>query len=147
MKIEANETSSMMSCSSGSRPLDQAAVVKKIYTGIRQPLPPAPPPSPQQMTMSQEQSARSLGTSTSYWSVPEQQDFWKLVAYYGTDWVKISQTLKTKTHTMCKNYYNREIEKGRTDMQKIAQEADQRIKRAQVIGNPSEPSQTQSTAP
>jgi hypothetical protein len=97
MIIEANETSNMMSWSNGSRPLDQAAVVEVNY--IHQPPPLPPPPPPQQMTMSQEQSARSLAI-TSYWSVPEQNDFWKLVAHYGTDWVKIAQSLKTKSHTM-----------------------------------------------
>ena len=51
--------------------------------------PPAPPP-------------RNSGTpaTSSYWSVPEQQDFYNLLRYFGTDWHSIASSMKTKTHTM-----------------------------------------------
>lgn len=37
---------------------------------------------------------------TSYWSVPEQQKFPQLVAYYGRDFTAIAEFMKTKTSTM-----------------------------------------------
>jgi hypothetical protein len=37
---------------------------------------------------------------TSYWSVPEQRDFQRLVAHFGKDFEGISQFMKTKTPTM-----------------------------------------------
>ena len=41
--------------------------------------------------------------SSSYWSVPEQNDFYNLVRYFGTDWQAIAATMKTKTAIMvCK---------------------------------------------
>ena len=44
---------------------------------------------------------RGPGVQTSsYWSVPEQTDFLKLLGHYGTDWHQIASMLKTKTHVM-----------------------------------------------
>ncbi len=42
----------------------------------------------------------ATGGPSSYWSVPEQLDFPKLLAYYGTDWAAISNHMGSKTHTM-----------------------------------------------
>lgn len=47
----------------------------------------------------QPKTSTAPGTS-SYWSVPEQQDFRNYVLYFGTDWQTIASTMKTKTHTM-----------------------------------------------
>ena len=41
-----------------------------------------------------------INTTSSYWSVPEQQDFLNYVRHYGTNWHEIAATMKTKTHTM-----------------------------------------------
>ena len=49
------------------------------------------PPAPQQ---------KSSGTTSSYWSVPEQNDFYNLLRYFGTNWPAIAATMKTKTHIM-----------------------------------------------
>ena len=49
------------------------------------------PPAPQQ---------KSGGTTSSYWSVPEQNDFYNLLRYFGTNWQAIAATMKTKTHIM-----------------------------------------------
>lgn len=38
--------------------------------------------------------------TSSYWSVPEQQDFYNLVRHFGTNWATIARTMKTKTHIM-----------------------------------------------
>jgi hypothetical protein len=88
---------------SPTRPLDNPTMVD---VGYGQP-PPPPPPTLQQQTQQQPQQQQLVPDShsrapqtSSYWSVPEQQDFKKLVAHYGTDWQQISQTLKTKTHIM-----------------------------------------------
>ena len=51
------------------------------------------PPAPQQ---------KGGGTTSSYWSVPEQSDFHNLLRYFGTDWQAIARTMKTKTHIMVK---------------------------------------------
>lgn len=80
---------------SPSRPLDNPSVVE---VGYGQP-PPPPMLQQQQQQLNPETHSRAQQTS-SYWSVPEQQDFKKLVAHYGTDWQQISQTLKNKTHIM-----------------------------------------------
>jgi hypothetical protein len=43
---------------------------------------------------------------SSYWSVPEQERFPHLVAYFGTDFEAIANFMKTKTVTMvcCANF-------------------------------------------
>ena len=70
---------------------------------------PLPPSDPSQQSPDPNQSgptragpaARSQGGETnSYWSVPEKQDFLNYINYFGTDWAKIAQTMKTKTATM-----------------------------------------------
>lgn len=43
---------------------------------------------------------KSGGTTSSYWSVPEQNDFYNYLRYFGTDWQAIAKTMKTKTHIM-----------------------------------------------
>ena len=47
-----------------------------------------------------QQKAASSTQTSSYWSVPEQQDFYNLVKYFGTDWQAIAAAMKTKTHIM-----------------------------------------------
>lgn len=48
-----------------------------------------------------EKADRSVGAATSsYWSVPEQNDFPQLLAVYGTNWGQISQCLASKTTVM-----------------------------------------------
>lgn len=44
--------------------------------------------------------AGSQATTSSYWSVPEQQDFHNYVRYFGTQWQEIAATMKTKTPVM-----------------------------------------------
>lgn len=62
-------------------------------------------PSPQTPQMSHEQqqqqpSRGSQAATSSYWSVPERQDFQNLVNHFGTDWHAIANHMKSKTHTM-----------------------------------------------
>ena len=62
------------------------------------------PAQNQQQTMAVEtQQQTSRGQTSSYWSVPEQTDFFNLVCYYGTDWHSIANFLKTKTHIMVRS--------------------------------------------
>ena len=56
------------------------------------------PQQPQQQPQPQQQ--KSASQTSSYWSVPEQTDFQKLVAHFGTDWLAIANWMKSKTHTM-----------------------------------------------
>ncbi|KAI5287801.1 hypothetical protein KEM54_005722 [Ascosphaera aggregata] len=60
---------------------------------------------------------------TSYWSVPEVRDFPALVAHFGRDFEGISDFMKTKTATMCKNYYQRQMDTGKTELEEIANRA------------------------
>ena len=59
---------------------------KQVQTFIQE-----QPPSQQQ---------KSGGTTSSYWSVPEQNDFYNLLRYFGTNWQAIATSMKTKTHIM-----------------------------------------------
>ncbi|MCJ1244129.1 hypothetical protein MMC30_001327 [Trapelia coarctata] len=131
---------------SPTRSLDNPSVVDVAYGQ-----PPPPPmlqqqPPPPQQQLNSDTHSRAPQTS-SYWSVPEQQDFRKLVDHYGTDWQQISQALKTKTHIMVKNHYFREVEKGNTELERMADQADQRIKRGEQTGNPPQPSLVQRRRP
>ena len=52
------------------------------------------------LTLENKQQQKSSGTISSYWSVPEQYNFYNLLEYFGTDWQAIATTMKTKTHIM-----------------------------------------------
>ncbi|KAL8937499.1 MAG: hypothetical protein Q9211_003658 [Gyalolechia sp. 1 TL-2023] len=74
-------------------------------------------------------------TTSSYWSVPENQDFQNLLGYFGTNWQAIADTMKTKSAAMVRNYYNRESQKdGGEIFKQIAQLADDKIKRGDDMG-------------
>ncbi len=53
----------------------------------------------QQQIQQQRQQSKAAATS-SYWSVPDQQVFPKLIAHFGTDWNGIANWMTTKTHIM-----------------------------------------------
>ena len=73
---------------------------------------------------------------SSYWSVTEQTDFQKNVAHFGTDWAAIATHMGTKTQTMVKNQYLRLVEGGAKDLEKAAEEADERRNRGVDLGLP-----------
>ena len=74
-------------------PVDQPLPmnVDPIQKQVQPFIPEQPPVPPQQ---------KSGGTTSSYWSVPEQNDFYNLLRYFGTNWPAIATTMKTKTHIM-----------------------------------------------
>ncbi|KAL8759709.1 MAG: hypothetical protein Q9199_000581 [Rusavskia elegans] len=79
-------------------------------------------------------------STSSYWSVPEHQDFQNLLGHFGTNWQAIADTMKTKSVTMVRNYYNRASQKEENEfLKKIALEADERIKRGEDMGPPPAP--------
>ncbi|KAL9093274.1 MAG: hypothetical protein Q9165_004015 [Trypethelium subeluteriae] len=100
---------------------------------------PAPPDRPStgggEKSKSQTATQQRTGPS-SYWSVPEVNDFPKNVAHFGTDWTAIANHMGTKTQTMVKNYYVRLIEGNRPDLQHVATLADQRRERGEDLGPP-----------
>ena len=102
---------------------------------------PAIVPSPkvplQSVTIAQPAapSTTSKPTTSSYWSVPEQQEFQTLVAHYGTDWQSIAGALKTKSQVMVKNYYNRQIVE-KPELEHLARTVDERTKRQGPPGTP-----------
>jgi len=48
----------------------------------------------------QTQSSQTRPAASSYWSVPEQQDFVKFIAHFGTDFAAIATHMGTKTQVM-----------------------------------------------
>lgn len=97
------------------------------------------PPKPQQPVFDpqfqphEQRGGQSI--TSSYWSVPEHTDFQNLLAYFGTNWQAIADTMKTKSVTMVRNYYNRESQKESGDFFKsIAHVADEKIKRGEDMG-------------
>ena len=47
-----------------------------------------------------QQKPSGAAQTSSYWSVPEHQDFYNYVRHFGTNWQAIASTMKTKTHIM-----------------------------------------------
>jgi serine/arginine repetitive matrix protein 2 len=77
---------------------------------------------------------------SSYWSVTEQTDFQRNVAYFGTDWAAIATHMGTKTQTMVKNQYLRLVESGQApELERVAIEADQKRNRGEDPGPPPTP--------
>jgi serine/arginine repetitive matrix protein 2 len=77
---------------------------------------------------------------SSYWSVTEQTDFQRNVAYFGTDWAAIATHMGTKTQTMVKNQYLRLVDSGQApELERVAVEADQKRQRGEDPGPPPTP--------
>ncbi|KAI0381560.1 hypothetical protein F5Y04DRAFT_254837 [Hypomontagnella monticulosa] len=84
-------------------------------------------------------SDRRSGTqASSYWSVPEANDFPQLLRSFGSDWQAIAIHMRTKTPVMIKNYYTRK--KDANDWQGIVEEADARKARGEKRPAPPAPS-------
>ncbi|GAP84314.2 hypothetical protein SAMD00023353_0701280 [Rosellinia necatrix] len=62
---------------------------------------------------------------SAYWNVSEAEIFPRLLNHYGSDWIAIAGSLKTKNATMVQNYYTRRKES--TDWVNIVQKADARL--------------------
>ena len=67
--------------------IQYAQVPEKQSQPVQQQQPPPPP-------------SRNAGQTSSYWSVPEQTDFPRLLEMHGTDWQQIANKLKNKTAVM-----------------------------------------------
>ncbi|KAM3417312.1 hypothetical protein BST61_g5564 [Cercospora zeina] len=78
-------------------------------------------------------------SASSYWSVPEQTDFAKYIAHFGTDFAAIANHMGTKTQTMIKNHFQRQVDGGRADLAEQAEHADQRRARGEDMGPPPTP--------
>jgi hypothetical protein len=57
-------------------------------------------PMPPSVGFNAQQEQRNSTQTSSYWSVPEQNDFPALLRSYGTDWNAIAKWMGTKTHVM-----------------------------------------------
>lgn len=77
--------------------------------------------------------------ASSYWSVPEQTDFFKYIAHFGTDFAAIATHMGTKTQTMIKNHYQRQVEGGRSELENQAILANARRDRGEDVGPPPTP--------
>jgi len=83
-------------------------------------------------------------SASSYWSVPEQNDFVKYIGHFGRDFGAISAHMGTKTQTMIKNHYQRQIESGsRPELEQSAIDADERRARGEDVGPPPTPTPIQ----
>ncbi|KAF3479618.1 MYB DNA-binding domain protein [Arthroderma uncinatum] len=122
------------------RPPEEAAVRTKPVRGVRN----KEQQQLQQLQQGQEAAdadAKGLGEGgygslqpTSYWSVPEQRDFPELVAHFGKDFDAISQFMKTKTPTMVKNYFQRRVDSGKTELEEAALIAEAKKIRGEPTG-------------
>jgi hypothetical protein len=83
-------------------------------------------------------------SASSYWSVPEQNDFVKYIGYFGRDFAAIAAHMGTKTQTMIKNHYQRQIEGGnKPELERAATEAEDRRARGEDVGPPPTPTPIQ----
>lgn len=86
------------------------------------------------------QAMSSRSGASSYWSVPEQNDFAKYIAHFGTDFAAISSHMGTKTQVMIKNHYTRLVKNNDANPLAIAaREADRRRENGIDIGPPPTP--------
>ena len=118
------------------------------------------------MSFDAQQDRRSNPQQTSsYWSVPEQNDFPALLQHFGTDWGAIAKHMTSKTHVMVyttvfqqwlnvpldsnksrrvaniqtqvKNYFSRQVESGKMGTwEQIARDADEKKARGESTGPP-----------
>jgi hypothetical protein len=104
-------------------------------------------PAPIPMYPETERSAGMTGSSgssgppqiTSYWSVPEQQKFPDLIGYFGRDFVAMAEFMKTKSSTMIKNFYTRELNNGKKELEDAAKRAEGMRERGEAMGPPPTP--------
>jgi hypothetical protein len=59
----------------------------------------------------------------SYWSVAEQRSFRELMGQHGMDWTAIAEKMPTKTSEMIQAQYQRDIENGDSELERLAQSA------------------------
>ncbi|OQO03611.1 hypothetical protein B0A48_10276 [Cryoendolithus antarcticus] len=84
--------------------------------------------------------ASSRQSASSYWSVPEQNDFSKYIMHFGTDFAAIANHMGTKTQTMIKNHYQRSVDGGnRPELEAYATQANKRRERGEDMGAPPTP--------
>jgi len=110
-----------------------------------------------------QQDRRNVPQTSSYWSVPEVNDFPALLRHFGTDWQGIAKHMTTKTHimvyqnlfhqwlivpldtnksrrvaniqTQVKNYYQRSVDSGKNrEWEDIARDADAKRDRGEPTG-------------
>jgi hypothetical protein len=83
---------------------------------------------------------KSTKALSSYWSSSEQQDFRRYVAHFGTDFAAISAHMGTKSATMIKNHYQRQVDGGDQDgLRESAATADKWRERGEYVGPPPTP--------
>ncbi|MCJ1313218.1 hypothetical protein MMC25_006895 [Agyrium rufum] len=97
----------------------------------------------EQIQASNQASARNAVQTSSYWSVPENQDFPALVAYFGHDWQSIANHLKNKTPVMVKNHFYRSLDAGKPELEAIAIDADEKRRIGAPRGEPPPPTVAQ----
>ena len=73
-------------------------------------------------------STSSLGKKKPYWSATEEKSFPELLEQCGRDFMKIADYLKTKSIDIIKQHFADLVSSGRTDLLKVADAADARLK-------------------
>ncbi|KAG9516665.1 hypothetical protein KCV07_g6654, partial [Aureobasidium melanogenum] len=135
-----------------AKQLEDAALLTGIFTGTRaiggtqhveythEPLQAQVTNDSAERTRAPTQPSMQRSSASSYWSVPEQTDFVKFIAHFGTDFGAIANHMGTKTQTMVKNYYQRLVESGnRPDVVDAANVANARRDRGEDMGVPPTP--------
>ncbi|CUS11292.1 unnamed protein product [Tuber aestivum] len=82
---------------------------------------------------------KPVAQTSSYWSVPEQNDFPQLLAAYGTNWAAIAARLASKTTVMVRNFYQRQVDNGKSEFKQIAEDAERKIRAGEPTPEPPKP--------
>ncbi|OAQ97483.1 hypothetical protein LLEC1_02471, partial [Akanthomyces lecanii] len=100
---------------------------------------PPPPPQPAMATFNLSQSSQDRKAATqasSYWSVSESNDFPLLLAAFGSDWNAIANHMGSKTAVMVKNYFVRQKDQTKPELEAIVQDADAKRMRGEKRPDP-----------
>ena len=138
-RMKQFEDASLLASLQAGHPGMLKAEAQVVYTqdGLIQHMPPPEEPE-RSKVMGPATAAKS--SASSYWSVPEQNDFIKYIGHFGRDFAAIAAHMGTKTHTMIKNHYQRQVDGGnRPELGQAANEADERRARGEDIGPPPTP--------
>ncbi|KAM3461602.1 hypothetical protein MY5147_001413 [Beauveria neobassiana] len=123
-------------------PVVPPPIVDVLSAPSLRPEPPPPPPQPAMATFNLSQSNQDRKAATqasSYWSVSESNDFPLLLAAFGSDWTGIANHMGSKTAVMVKNYFVRQKDQTKPELEAIVNDADAKRIRGEKRPDPPMP--------
>ncbi|TQW00528.1 hypothetical protein V2A60_001604 [Cordyceps javanica] len=123
-------------------PVAPPPVAEVLSAPSLRPEPPPPPPQPAMATFNLAQSNQDRKAATqasSYWSVSESNDFPLLLAAFGSDWTAIANHMGSKTAVMVKNYFVRQKDQTKPELEAIVNDADAKRSRGEKRPDPPMP--------